>query len=824
VLDTDTRGFVVKLLEQREELQTGAVEYRFNGMTESGKRTRINVPLSPRAAHGLWGLVCHLLACVLQNRLEATAGLFGVLESYHQAYSDLVRRNGRMTFADVQYILSGEASEAGDGLCLTREAGPEPDRLYVDYRLDGAYDHWALDEFQDTSRGQWQVIQNLVDEVLQDPEGRRSFFAVGDVKQAIYGWRGGDSSLLDEVRERYSLPQTPLDLSYRSCGAVIATVNRLFGQITDFEALPERVRTRWESVWRDHHTAREPVGGGYCRLTVDESLARNTPEELGSFAGVREWLLEARPWERGLEVAVLVRSNANGREAARSLRLAGIPAAWQGDTAIADNPVVATLLSLFVYAQHPGHSLAAGQVLMSPPFTAWLRETGQGADELAVDVAASIGHRGFARTLEHWIGVLRKQVRFSPFEEARLRQFLVAGEAFDASGNRDAIDFDRFVRSYTVMDVPAKGTVLVTTMHRSKGLGFDAVLVPLKSGSSGLTTPRSEQVSVACGPDSVPRWVLQMPPKDLAVLDPVLAGHMEQEMERSCFEELCLLYVALTRAKQGLYVFVPPPPKKRGSVHVHTLVTELLGDDTGSGVGHGGVLYEAGDPGWIRSHDRPQPLSDAAPASVEEHRPFPLDGLHRYRRRLPSRESVTSTPAATCFSTIARRGRLFGTAMHELFSHLSTLDPESVDRAVLDWQAGAGVDRELADAVVHGFRRCLDSAQVREALGTPGPRTEIWQERGFEILLDEEWVSGTFDRVVVERDGAGRVCGARILDFKTDRCVELEAGNGIADLARRHRSQLSLYRTVLSRLLDLPEASVRTQLIFTHPGLVVDVG
>ena len=66
----------------------------------------------------------------------------------------------------------------------------------MNFRLDSSYDHWLLDEFQDTSRLQWQALRDLVDEVIQSDSGRRSFFYVGDTKQAIYSWRGGDPRLL----------------------------------------------------------------------------------------------------------------------------------------------------------------------------------------------------------------------------------------------------------------------------------------------------------------------------------------------------------------------------------------------------------------------------------------------------------------------------------------------------------------------------------------------------------------------------------------------------------------------------------------------------
>ena len=52
--------------------------------------------------------------------------------------------------------------------------------------------------FKDTSTAQWRVVENLVDEAVQDPD--RSFFCVGDVKQSIYGWRGGDPHLFGRWR------------------------------------------------------------------------------------------------------------------------------------------------------------------------------------------------------------------------------------------------------------------------------------------------------------------------------------------------------------------------------------------------------------------------------------------------------------------------------------------------------------------------------------------------------------------------------------------------------------------------------------------------
>ena len=82
----------------------------------------------------------------------------------------------------------GDDQSGGEARLLSQRSGSTealtPDaesRLNIDYRLDGRFDHWLLDEFQDTNHLQWQIIENLIDEVMQDASGERSYFQVGDV-------------------------------------------------------------------------------------------------------------------------------------------------------------------------------------------------------------------------------------------------------------------------------------------------------------------------------------------------------------------------------------------------------------------------------------------------------------------------------------------------------------------------------------------------------------------------------------------------------------------------------------------------------------------
>ena len=149
----------------------------------------------------------------LRAMLKRTQGICQILHQYEEFYDDMVRRRGKLTFTDAQYLLTA-ANEYSSGSLLSRMPGQES-RLYIDYRLDCKLDHWLLDEFQDTSDLQWEVLRNLADEILQDSSGQRSFFYVGDVKQAIYGWRGGNARLFGKILQQYEgqIEQIPLDAS-----------------------------------------------------------------------------------------------------------------------------------------------------------------------------------------------------------------------------------------------------------------------------------------------------------------------------------------------------------------------------------------------------------------------------------------------------------------------------------------------------------------------------------------------------------------------------------------------------------------------------------
>ena len=125
--------------------------------------------------------------------------------------------------------------------------------------------------------------------------------------------------------------------------------------------------------------------------------------------------------------------------------------------------------------------------------------------------------------------------------------------------------------------------------------------------------------------------------------------------------------------------------------------------------------------------------------------------------------------------------------------------------------AGAASRRDLVGFGLVGHGHDLE---------LPGSDVDLWREKRFDIILDDQWVAGAFDRVAIVRGRDGRPLRATVLDFKSD---EIASDAELADAAERYRSQLLLYQSALSWMLELDPSQVTLQLLFTHPGKVHDL-
>ena len=205
------------------------------------------------------------------------------------------------------------------------------------------------------------------------------------------------------------------------------------------------------------------------------------------------------------------------------------------------------------------------------------------------------------------------------------------------------------------------------------------------------------------------------------------------------------------------------------------------------------------------------------PAAVP---PVPVQPRPRYARRAPSaQEGDRAFPVVPAGGAEADSGREFGSAMHSLLCRLEWLDTEPLDAVLARWRQAAGWPEDLAARVEAEFRRCLEAPAIRGVFTRPQGRwPELWRERAFDLIAGDVWVSGVFDRVVIERDAAGTCRRATLYDFKTDR-----VGPRPSDLkaaVRRYRDQIAGYRAALEKLCALGPSDVAARLVFLVPGRV----
>ena len=435
------------------------------------------------------------------------------------------------------------------------------------YRLDGWFDHWLLDEFQDTSRSQWAALAPLVEEVWQESEGRRTLFYVGDVKQAIYGWRGGDAGLFTEVARGYEtcLKDEKLGRSYRSGEKILRAVERVF----EPEALlnigvENAVVQAWRQGWTGHEANEANQGKGHVEICPAKG------EEI--WAVVARLVKSSGVLEKGGTVGVLTRTNDLAHEGAELLSQNGLPVTVEGKKSVVDEgPLGPACLLAARLAVNPSDALAWGGLRAGILAEAMA----EGAERFAFCSLADFAGGGAEGMVRGWLrGV---PLGGDPFLEETAGSIVRAGRAFDRSGGESVREFHRFLAAYQDPGATLCGAVQLMTMHKAKGLEFDFVVVVLERGAGrSLRLDTGKSPHLCSGESAHGRWVMELPSQMACEAVPELAVELAKVRQEASLANLCLHYVAMTRAKQALIVILPPANeiKPRGA-------------KKGNGVSHG---------------------------------------------------------------------------------------------------------------------------------------------------------------------------------------------------------------------------------------------
>lgn len=752
----------------------------------------------------------------------ATRALGRLVRSFDDALAGLQRRRGAFRFRDVTLLLAGE--------------DPVSARPDLWYRLDRKARHLLLDEFQDTALLQWEALRPLAHEILSGYPRERSLVVVADPKQSIYGWRGAEPLMVHRVGESLGLAHRTLDRSWRSSRVVLDFVNTVFEDLGKNPGWGEdeggpRVATEWLRDFPRHEAARDLQG--HVRVKVgprDANLARTDRPRMMRWAAEEiRGLLNSAP---GATVGVLVRTNQAVARLITELRSLGIDASEEGATSLTDSPAVSTILALLRFADHPGDTLARYQVARSPlGDVLGLPETdGEGSHpdgrEIATDIRKALLDEGYGDLFTRWTRELTNRETLGSRDLRRLLQLVELGYRWDSRPTLRTTDFVHFVQTERT-EATSDARVRVMTVHKAKGLEFDLVVLPeldlpLKGRGRAravlpLRNPETGRV----------KKVFPRVGKDVRGLFPEIEAAALQEADRETRDALGVLYVALTRARHALHLFLAEDPEPgdcrsptfatlvRGALGRHA--TPLIQDET---------LLEEGRPDWpeeelVREKEEtPTLLSPPALAGGGS-------------RRLLAHESPSSLLTAgvvdlgRLLPLVPREGRLRGTVVHAWLEDLVWIDEWSPSREALREVAhreapglGAGAVDELMDEM----EAWLTEPQVRAALRRdaypPGARVET--ELPFAVRLDEVVLQGRMDRVVLMESG-GEVREAHVLDYKTDVLARNGGGEGLSSATEKYRIQIDAYRRALARLHGLSPRKVRASLVFVREGTVVDI-
>lgn len=686
--------------------------------------------------------------------LIRTRAIRALLDHYDARRETQFRRRGRLSFDDVKRIMG---AWAGDEDARVR-------RELVDFRLDEKTDHWLLDEFQDTSRADWAGLSPLVTEAFTRPDA--SVFIVGDRKQAIYGWRGGDVGLFDDIIGTYSdaspdnpdrLRVKPMAESHRSSPEVLELVNKVCGDVSAIRSIyGAAVADRWK--WDEHRAAARLCGSD----NRGQSRVIPTAGREDRLAKLTSLLREHGAGEKKFSCGVLLRSNNQVKEYAGHLRAEGFDVIEEGTRRPAKDSASGVLLhQLARWLADPSDALARGAISLSP--LADLFEESAGDQRLAWwRLTEEISRTGYAPCFSR-VFDLRADC-YSDYEKRRARDVFDALAACDAEGITSAAVIANHLERLEVPQSPGSAAVQVMTIHKSKGLGFDMVVVP--EIAKGAVPDAGDYKCAVTG-----QWVLDPPPAWARAFVPELASAEETWAEEQRYEDLCVLYVALTRAKRGLYVFFPELAAKHDATKTSpanlllATLGGLLGDDD---------LFTCGEPPeWPEREkkydsselgDRELPMAAALPARMK-----------------PS--SVGHAPA----SFLDGGGMAFGAEVHSLCEHIGWVDEDAPIRA--RGPAGDAVAAMLAEPSLFP---CFHRADRNITL---------LREQPIDALLDGRLLSGIIDRLHLHNGPDGQVTRIEIIDYKTD------AVKSPDELLERHRPQLDAYRAALALI---------------HPGVPVD--
>ena len=425
------------------------------------------------------------------------------------------------------------------------------------------------------------------------------------------------------------------------------------------------------------------------------------------------------------------------------------------------SPEGLALFALAKFLASPMDHIAKGQFLASP--FAFLA----GKDPAVFHFAAleSIAAGGVAGSFADWV---RKAARKSMVDATKVEAFIEAAADYDAQRKtgEDLRNFVEFVAHRVQQESETPGVVHVMTVHFSKGLGMDMVILPELGGKGIAELRETSGVAVHRNAKGEIEWGMALPSKEICAADPTLAAAREHLRARQAYESLCVLYVAMSRAKHALYcLHVRGANYKNPGRWLESNFPVPDGGDPDNRV--------FGNPRWFEAYT----LKELKLPVIKGTGIRQADATRRAGS--PSSHEGEDLPAGLILGGGAARH--LGTEVHELLAQVEWLGD----------QPDLGKASPQAAALVAEFLASERAAILKK----PGGDFILWRERAFDVEIDGRPLSGIFDRAHIKLGQDGRPTEVHIYDFKTD----IDTSN----LEVKYSGQMKSYSAAAALLLRI---------------------
>jgi ATP-dependent exoDNAse (exonuclease V) beta subunit len=472
------------------------------------------------------------------------------------------------------------------------------------YRLSEKYKHFLIDEFQDTSVVQWMGIKRFLEESLA---GGGSFFFVGDVKQAIYYFRGGKSELFNCVSNEFSsaeIEKRYLNKNFRTGKVIVDFNNKIFSadnikRFFNYFCAKEKIESDFTKIIEPYafSTQEAQEDGGYIEIYTVGKDCQDIDEDIKQ--KLISYVSQATKRFKPGDIALLCRSNEEILKVSLWLLENNYEVESPQTLNIKNNNFIKQIVSLLMFIDSSTDALSFSSFLLSEIFS---KASGISNEEIAkfiFDCKSEVKTKtlykifrerykdlwneyfeeffakaGFVPVYELTLSIFEK-FKIVDFcqEKTFIMSFLELIKNFETQkyGLKDFLEYFKEIdddKSELYIKNSFGNGIKVMTVHKSKGLEFPVVIVPfLKLSSEPVRNPYFD--------DSGEKIKLLNITKSLSIFSPSAREIYEREKLNSLLGELNILYVSMTRSKYEFYGIIPPKAKQ-----LNNLIPQLFVEKT----------------------------------------------------------------------------------------------------------------------------------------------------------------------------------------------------------------------------------------------------